>query len=137
VVVHASKLLSQVASSDPSIVLPCRIALLDVFSTVGMKAYASGWPILVLLQRELAELRDLGVVLEQYQTSLIGRRGLRFQNLTAFVELDPPHIPWYRLKSRHIAAPCESTGPPSHHLIYIRGIATGYTDGADRNGLYR
>lgn len=125
-VVHASKLLSQVASSDPSVVLPCRIALLDVFSTVGMKAYASGWPILVLLQRELAELRDLGVVLEQYQTSLIGRRGLRFQNLTAFIELDPPHIPWYKLKARHIAAPCESMGPPSQYLTDIRVIATGY-----------
>lgn len=95
-------------ASNPAIRLPTRIALLDVFSTVGMKAYASGWPILVVIQRELAELRELGVILEQYQTSLIGRRGLRFQNLTAFVELDPGHVPWYKLKSRHIAAPCTS-----------------------------
>lgn len=107
-VVHASKLLSQEMASNPAIRLPTRIALLDVFSTVGMKAYASGWPILVVIQRELAELRELGVILEQYQTSLIGRRGLRFQNLTAFVELDPGHVPWYKLKSRHIAAPCTS-----------------------------
>ena len=82
---------------QPRIVLPTRIALLDVFGTLGIKAYLGGWPIMAVVQRELGALRAQGIILEQYQTSLIGRRGLWFRHLTAFIQLDPSHIPWYRV----------------------------------------
>lgn len=106
VVVHASTLLMQRQGKEAveagavaaaRIVLPTRIALLDVFGTLGIKAYLSGWPIMAVVQRELVALKGRGVVLEQYQSSLIGRRGLWFRHLTAFIQLDPAHIPWWRV----------------------------------------
>ncbi len=90
--------------SPAPLALPTRIALLDVFGTLGVKAYLSGWPIMLVVQKEMVALRNLGIVFEQYQTSLIGRRGHFLRHLTAFVQLDPPGIPWYRLRSRHVAA---------------------------------
>ena len=111
-VVHASTLLMQQQAREAEdgagepdvglrarIVLPTRIALLDVFGTLGIKAYLSGWPIMAVVQRELGALRTRGVVLEQIQSSLIGRRGLWFRHLTAFIQLDPAHIPWWRVRA--------------------------------------
>jgi len=92
------------AATQAPLQLPTRIALLDAFATLGVKAYLSGWPIMVVVQKEVLALRRLGIVFEQFQTSLIGRRGFFLRHLTAFVQLDPPGIPWYRLRSRHVAA---------------------------------
>ncbi|TFJ87049.1 hypothetical protein NSK_001383 [Nannochloropsis salina CCMP1776] len=92
------------AATQAPLQLPTRIALLDAFATLGVKAYLSGWPIMVVVQKEVLALRGLGIVFEQFQTSLIGRRGFFLRHLTAFVQLDPPGIPWYRLRSRHVAA---------------------------------
>ena len=92
------------AAQKAPLQLPTRICLLDAFATLGVKAYLSGWPIMMVVQREVVALRDLGIVFEQYQTSMIGRRGLLLRHLTAFVQLDPPDIPWYRLRARHVAA---------------------------------
>lgn len=138
-VVHASTLLMQRQAREAEaaaatavdgdggaarVVLPTRIALLDVFGTLGIKAYLSGWPIMAVLQRELGALRARGVVLEQYQSSLIGRRGLWFRHLTAFIQLDPAHIPWWRVRAPlhllpiydgvrfSIDRPTESQDPP-------------------------
>eukprot|EP00624_Nannochloropsis_granulata_P002526 evm.model.NODE_22740_length_8389_cov_39.273216.2 len=92
------------AAQKAPVQLPTRICLLDAFATLGVKAYLSGWPVMMVVQREVVALRDLGIVFEQYQTSMIGRRGLLLRHLTAFVQLDPPDIPWYRLRARHVAA---------------------------------
>ena len=46
------------------------------------------------------------ILVEQYQTSILSNvaRGV-LKPLTAFFELDIPHIPWYKLRARHVAAP--------------------------------
>ena len=54
-----------IAKGETDLKLPTRIALLDVFGTLGTKAYCSGWPILLVVQRELAALKEHGVILEQ------------------------------------------------------------------------
>ncbi len=115
----------------PAIVLPTRIALLDVFGTLGIKAYLSGWPIMAVVQRELVALRERGIVLEQYQSSLIGRRGLWFRHLTVFIQLDPAHIPWWRVR-RGVASsdriggwcPCRLPIPIPSRPAPFRPIAT-------------
>lgn len=46
------------------------------------------------------------IVFEQYQSSILSFAASRYlRNLTAFFELNPPHIPWYKLRARHVAAP--------------------------------
>ena len=47
--------------------------------------------------RQLTYVTTRTLMYIQYQSSIIGRRGLCFQNLTAFTQLDPSHIPWYKV----------------------------------------
>jgi len=103
---------SSSSSSTPttfqaSFMLPCRIALLDAFFTLEPKRYL-GWRSLASVLKEeitaLARMED--VVFEQYQTSLLSfAANLHLKPLTAFFDLDPKHIPWWKLRARHVCAP--------------------------------
>ncbi len=106
---------SPLAAKDegsPSFVLPSRIALLDAFFTLGPKRYL-GWRTLATVLKE--EIVDLtlteNVVFEQYQTSILSfAASIHLKPLTAFFDLDPKHIPWWKLRARHVCAP---------HLYFI------------------
>ena len=100
------------SSSPPStfqasFMLPSRIALLDAFFTLEPKRYL-GWRSLasVLKEEIIALAREEDVVFEQYQTSLLSfAANLHLKPLTAFFDLDPKHIPWWKLRARHVCAP--------------------------------
>lgn len=90
-----------------SFMLPSRIALLDAFFTLEPKRYL-GWRSLAsVLKIEITALaREEDVVFEQYQTSLLSfAANLHLKPLTAFFDLDPKHIPWWKLRARHVCAP--------------------------------
>lgn len=103
---------SSSSSSPPttfqaSFMLPSRIALLDAFFTLEPKRYL-GWRSLASVLREeiTALARREDVVFEQYQTSLLScAANLHLKPLTAFFDLDPKHIPWWKLRARHVCAP--------------------------------
>jgi hypothetical protein len=85
--------------------LPTRIALLDPFFTPEPKIYLQLRTIQSLVYEGVRALsQEHNVIFEQYQTSVIGNPAVKLGSMTAFFEVDPPHIPWYRLRARHIAA---------------------------------
>lgn len=86
--------------------MPTRLALLDPFFTPELKPYLGWRTIASVLHDEAHELSTREhIVLEQYQTSLIGNNASKLSAVTAFFHLTPPHIPWWRLRSRHVSAP--------------------------------
>lgn len=90
-----------------SSMLPSRIALLDAFFTLEPKSYL-GWRSLAsVLKEEITALaQEEDVVFEQYQTSLLSfAASLHLKPLTAFFDVDPKHIPWWKLRARHVCAP--------------------------------
>eukprot|EP00624_Nannochloropsis_granulata_P007318 evm.model.NODE_7157_length_17160_cov_22.777040.7 len=90
-----------------SFMLPSRIALLDAYFTLEPKRYL-GWRSLAsVLKEEITALaREEDVVFEQYQTSLLSfAASLHLKPLTAFFNVDPKHIPWWKLRARHVCAP--------------------------------
>lgn len=90
-----------------SFMLPSRIALLDAFFTLEPKRYLGWRSIATVLKEEITTLAcDEGCVFEQYQTSILSfAANMHLKPLTAFFDLNPSHIPWYKLRARHISAP--------------------------------
>ncbi|EWM28025.1 hypothetical protein Naga_100008g20 [Nannochloropsis gaditana] len=92
---------------EASFLLPTRIALLDAFFTLEPKRYV-GWRSLAsVLKEELANLvQEEDVVFEQYRTSLLSfAANFHLKPFTAFFDLNPKHIPWWKLRARHVCAP--------------------------------
>ena len=87
--------------------LPTRIALLDPFFTMTPKAYL-GWRTLpAVLTEEVEELKDEArIVFETYKTSILSHAAANaLRPHSAFFEVNLPHVPWWKLRSRHVAAP--------------------------------
>jgi hypothetical protein len=87
--------------------LPTRIALLDPFFTMTPKAYL-GWRTLpAVLVEEMEELKETErLVFETYKTSVLSHAAANtLRPHSAFFEVKLPNIPWWKLRSRHVAAP--------------------------------
>lgn len=100
--------------------LPTRIALLDPFFTMTPKAYL-GWRTLPAALTEAMEgLReDERVVFEVYKTSVLSHAAANtLRAHAAYFDVQLPHIPWWKLRSRHVAAP----------YIYFMSFAVGVDD---------